>query len=111
MQSIPDSHLGICSLRQDEFELNLLGNGVAIPYWLLVVLVTPIAAVPWLRLRFSLHHANRDRASCRRAHLDLSRIEKIRRWPLFLYFSEQACRLFISVLSFAPKNVQAEERN
>jgi hypothetical protein len=31
-----------------------LGGGIALPYWLIVVVFAPIAAVPWLRLRFSL---------------------------------------------------------
>jgi hypothetical protein len=53
-QPIPESHLGICSLRQDVFELSPLGNGIAFPYWLLVLPIAPIAAAPWLRLRFGL---------------------------------------------------------
>jgi hypothetical protein len=52
--AIPDSHLGICSLRQDKFDLAPLDSGIALPYWLIVVLFAPLAAVPWLRLRFSL---------------------------------------------------------
>jgi hypothetical protein len=47
---IPDSHLGICSLRQNKFDLAPMGVGIAIPYWLVVLLSVPIAAVPWLRL-------------------------------------------------------------
>jgi hypothetical protein len=51
---IPDSHLGICSLQHDKFELIALGNGIALPYWLIVIVFAPLAGLPWLRCRFSL---------------------------------------------------------
>jgi hypothetical protein len=54
MAPVPDSHLGICSLRHDKFDLVALGGGIALPYWLIVLVTAPLAAVPWLRFRFSL---------------------------------------------------------
>lgn len=51
---VPDSHLGICTLSPDRFELIPIGGGVALPYWVILVVVTPLAAAPWLRWRFSL---------------------------------------------------------
>jgi hypothetical protein len=51
---IPGSLLGICSMPLSDFELVSLGGGVALPYWLIVLLAAPLAAIPWLRCRFSL---------------------------------------------------------
>jgi hypothetical protein len=52
---IPKSHLGICTLSPRQFELVSLGGGVALPYWLVVIVFTPLASAPWLlRWRFSL---------------------------------------------------------
>jgi hypothetical protein len=52
--SVPASYLGICTLSPKKFELVPLTGGVVFPYWLAVIIVAPLAAVPWLRWRFSI---------------------------------------------------------
>src|SRR5689334_15680121 len=48
------ARFGVSSLSAQKYNLNSIGAGFALPYWLLLVLFSLFATLSWLRLRFSL---------------------------------------------------------